>query len=123
MKVRVYIALHLVLLMALQPVLPYIEYAAFNKYIVEELCVNRDVPDSCCKGKCYLEKRLKETTSPSETSEKAPVAIKLEMKAFVIPHTNKNIFSCIELLINSGEPDIKYYYLQDKSVFHPPSFI
>ena len=33
-------------------------YEINEDYIAKNLCVNRKVPGSCCKGKCYLQKKL-----------------------------------------------------------------
>lgn len=38
--------------------LPYIQYNLLEDYIAENLCVNRDNEDSCCHGKCFLEKQI-----------------------------------------------------------------
>lgn len=47
--------------------IPYIEYAIFKPYIAENLCVNKDKPRSCCEGKCFREKQLKQVASTHET--------------------------------------------------------
>ena len=38
--------------------LPYIQYNLLEDYIAENLCVNRYDEDSCCHGKCFLEKQI-----------------------------------------------------------------
>ena len=48
------------LIIVFQPVIPLLEYELFYDYITQELCVEKDIPDSCCNGKCHLEKRLDE---------------------------------------------------------------
>ncbi|MGZ4043471.1 MAG: hypothetical protein ACXVO9_09730 [Bacteroidia bacterium] len=35
-----------------------INYERNKVYIAENLCVNRDEPESCCEGKCELKKQL-----------------------------------------------------------------
>jgi hypothetical protein len=47
--------------------IPYIEYAIFKPYIAKNLCVNKDKPRSCCEGKCFREKQLKQVNSTRET--------------------------------------------------------
>jgi valyl-tRNA synthetase len=39
-----------------------INYAVNYDYIVKNLCENRNIPQSTCKGKCYVEKELAKTT-------------------------------------------------------------
>lgn len=47
--------------------IPYIEYAIFKPYIAKNLCVNKGKPHSCCEGKCFREKQLKQVSSTHET--------------------------------------------------------
>lgn len=76
-KVYTYILLFVLAFYIFRPVIPYIEYAVNKDYIAKNLCINRDKPHSCCEGKCYLEKQLKNSTenttdaSGKNTSEKA----------------------------------------------------
>jgi hypothetical protein len=52
------------------PVLPILDYLMHKDYIAKNLCVNRNKPHSCCKGKCYLVKQLKKTTTNTEGESK-----------------------------------------------------
>ena len=52
------------------PVLPVIDYLIHKDYIAKNLCVNRNKPHSCCKGKCYLVKQLKKTNANTEGESK-----------------------------------------------------
>lgn len=40
------------------PVIILAEFAINYKYITEEVCVQKDIPNNSCKGSCYLEPRL-----------------------------------------------------------------
>ena len=51
-----FIALYL--LGFIMPAITLAEFALNYKYITEEVCVQKDVPDNTCKGSCYLEPRL-----------------------------------------------------------------
>jgi hypothetical protein len=42
----------------IRPVLPFIEYAFNKDYIAKNLCINKDKPQNCCQGKCYLGEQL-----------------------------------------------------------------
>jgi hypothetical protein len=59
--------------------LPHIQYNLLETYIAENLCVNRGDKDSCCHGKCFLEKQidlLNETGSTaSNTNENRVVFV------------------------------------------------
>jgi len=48
-------------------------YAGFElnqKYIVSELCVNRDKPQLHCNGKCYLMRKLKQAEEKEKSRER-----------------------------------------------------
>lgn len=67
--------------MILRPSMPLLEYELRKDFIAAELCVNSDEPASCCKGSCYLDKRLKEAAGEqdpnSEVEEQITVPIHL----------------------------------------------
>jgi len=52
------------------PVLPIIDYLIHKDYIAMNLCINKNKPKSCCKGKCYLVKQLKKTSANTEGDSK-----------------------------------------------------
>jgi hypothetical protein len=52
------------------PVLPIIDYLLHKDYIAMNLCINKNKPKSCCKGKCYLVKQLKKTSANTEGDSK-----------------------------------------------------
>jgi hypothetical protein len=90
MRYRVYAILHLIILVFYigRPLIPFIQYAAFKDYIASNLCVNKDIPKSCCKGKCYLEKQLKKSTENNDTEEKGTnkKITNKEVKEFLTAH-------------------------------------
>ena len=47
--------------------IPYLEYAFFKEYIAENLCEKKDEPESCCEGKCFMEKQVKQVNETRET--------------------------------------------------------
>jgi hypothetical protein len=54
------------------PVVPIFDYLINKDYIAKNLCVNKDKPKSCCKGKCYLVKQLKKTSQHSSEQKNEP---------------------------------------------------
>jgi hypothetical protein len=47
-------------------------YAGFlfnSDFIAEVLCVNKEIPDNCCKGKCFLDNEVKK----SEEEQSVPM--------------------------------------------------
>lgn len=109
-----------VLYMVLQPVVPYIEYYAFKQYIITNLCVEREVENSCCKGKCYLEKKVSEANETEDNNTKAPTTKKTEISPYVLP-TKINLQKDYFQETNStGYINNMYSFLIKKTIFHPP---
>lgn len=59
--------------------LPYVQYALFKSYIAENLCARRAEANSCCQGKCFLEKQISladeaddDLANPSEKKQVNP---------------------------------------------------
>lgn len=61
-------------MIAVRPVLPLVNYAVNYDYITKNLCENRTVPQSTCKGKCYLEKELSKTEKQSGNVQASKVS-------------------------------------------------
>ena len=109
-------------ILVVQPILPVLEYYIFKQYIIENLCVNRNKPESCCEGKCFLEKRIKEsqTDMPREKQSTGIVKTnrieyfcqvlwnKLSLPVFAISPTSDNY------------PGSQYSFDFYHSIFHPP---
>jgi len=71
------------------PVVPVIDYLVNKDYIAKNLCINKDKPKSCCKGKCHMVKQLQKTnksteSDPQNTGNKAQLK---ELNEFVISKT------------------------------------
>jgi hypothetical protein len=47
-----------------------LEYQVNGDFISKNICVNRSTPLSCCKGKCYLNKKMTEDESQQQTPGK-----------------------------------------------------
>jgi hypothetical protein len=90
MRYRIYAILHLIVMVSYicRPIIPYVQYAVFKDYIAKNLCVNKDNPNSCCNGKCYLEKEAKkanQTTDSDDRNTNRKVQNK-ELNEFLISH-------------------------------------
>jgi len=88
MKHRILSGLFLLVLLMyiIIPVLPVIDYLLNKDYIAKNLCVNKDKPKSCCKGKCHMVKQLQKTNKNTENDPKntnSRVQLK-ELNEFVI---------------------------------------
>ena len=68
------------------PAVPVIDYLINKDYIAKNLCINKDKPKSCCKGKCHMVKQLLKTNQNTEKDSKntsSRVQLK-DMNEFVI---------------------------------------
>ena len=68
--------------------IPYIQYNLFKDYIAKKLCVNREMKDNCCQGKCFLDKQIKLTNENSTTNEtnNSRKVLNSEVKEFLSSH-------------------------------------
>jgi hypothetical protein len=103
------------------PVIPVIDYLINKDYIAKNLCVNRDKPKSCCKGKCHMVKQLQKTNKSADNNSgntNPKVQIK-DLSEFVI---YKSCRISLQAL-NIGFPVLKsidYIELAGSAVFVPP---
>jgi hypothetical protein len=72
MKYRIYAILHLIVMVSYicRPIIPYVQYAVFKDYIAKNLCVYKDKPNSCCQGKCYLDKQAKKASQTTDSEDR-----------------------------------------------------
>lgn len=90
-----------------------------QSYIASELCVNRDVPDSDCHGKCYLTKKLQQQNKERNEGN-APEVRQNEIhwissytsayNCTIMPSTT--IFPVFDVIVSKGYP---------RGVDHPPT--
>ncbi len=70
-------------------------YAGFNfnkNYIANSLCKNKDVPGSCCKGKCYLNKEVQKADDESSSQSNNNTVNSKEDLSSQIIFSNDEIF-------------------------------
>jgi hypothetical protein len=96
----------------------FISFKLNQAYIIKNLCVNRDNPQSSCEGSCLLSKRLKQQEGSGKT---IPINVnlnefnfyvdKISVFEFIKMDTTKHRFGCFfQKSISTFQADI----------FHPP---
>lgn len=120
MKLKFVVVSILIINLAFLPLLPYIEYYSFKQYIIENLCVNRDIPNSCCQGKCYLEKKVSEATENEKNETKAPTLKKVEVLPYLIPAKFNFCNDMVQTINYSGFINNRHGVLFKKAIFRPP---
>lgn len=58
--------------------------------IAAELCVEKDIPDSCCKGKCYLNDALEKAEQPIDQQQDLPQWVNWDWITPTSPVQNTN---------------------------------
>jgi len=61
-----------------------------QEYIANELCVEKDIPDSCCKGKCYLNDALEKAETPIDQQQELPQWVNWDWLAPASPSERSN---------------------------------
>jgi hypothetical protein len=82
----------LILLIALQTFSKWCliaEYQVNRDFITKNLCVNRSNPVSCCKGKCYLNKKI----ATEESQQQAPGRSAQREEVLLQQHTPDKLLS------------------------------
>lgn len=117
---KFFISIFVIFTIALRPVLPLINYAVNYDYIVKNLCEKRDVPQSTCKGKCYLEKELAKTERQSNNSQNIKIAgLDVFLSNEIFLFSNKNLS---DISIKNPDSDYRNFHISEYSsrIFRPP---
>jgi len=103
-----------------RPVLPLVNYAVNYDYIVKNLCEKKSIPQSTCKGKCYVEKELAKTEKQSNNSQTIKIA---GLDAFIFNDIvsfnpiQGYLISSGKSISNSNSFHTSEYF---SKIFHPP---
>jgi hypothetical protein len=91
--VEIFISIFIIFTIAIRPVLPLINYAVNYEYIVKNLCEKRNIPQSTCKGKCYVEKELAKTEKQSNNSQNLKISgLDVFLSQEILSFSDKNQF-------------------------------
>ncbi|WPO83101.1 hypothetical protein SD427_01810 [Chryseobacterium sp. JJR-5R] len=117
---RFFISIFIIFTIAVRPVLPLVNYAVNYKYIVKSLCEKRGIPQSDCKGRCYVEKELAKTEKQSSNHQDIKIS---GLDVFV----SNEILSCSGTVHSDASvknPDSAYtgFHASEyfSRIFHPP---
>ncbi|WP_276090199.1 hypothetical protein [Pedobacter sp. JY14-1] len=96
----------------------FLGFEVNQRYIVRELCENRDKPELHCNGKCYLMKKLKQAQEKEQKQERQSQKSQVQdaITGYVIVF-RQYAFAEIDLHVpfSTGMPcSIR------NSIFHPP---
>ncbi|MFZ4930795.1 hypothetical protein [Chryseobacterium sp. Mn2064] len=119
-SLRLLISIFIIFTIAVRPVLPLVNYAVNYDYIVKNLCENRNVPQSTCKGKCYVEKELAKTEKQSNSSQTVKIAgLDAFLSNEILSFANHSAIG-----FPTDKPDPSYFNSHSSEyfsrIFHPP---
>jgi hypothetical protein len=100
--------------------LPLVNYAVNYDYIVKNLCENRNIPQSTCKGKCYVEKELAKTEKQSNNNQNIKIAgLDVFLSHEILSFSDKNQF---DISIKNPTSDYINFHTSEyfSRIFHPP---
>ncbi len=90
------------------------------EYIVKNLCEKRDIPQSTCKGKCYVEKELAKTEKQSNNNQN----IKIAGLDVFLSNEILSFSDTVQSDISIKNSDLDYINLDTSEyfsrIFHPP---
>lgn len=95
MKVLIHITLFALLFSIYAKLHVCLKYIANQKYYAEVLCEKKAEPESCCKGKCAMEKELIKLTEKEDAS--ASSAAKNNTPSVKIEKTEEALFKLLKL--------------------------
>ncbi|KIC65246.1 hypothetical protein [Chryseobacterium taiwanense] len=117
---KFFISIFIIFTIAIRPVLPLINYAVNYDYIVKNLCENRNVAQSTCKGKCYVEKELAKTEKQSNNNQN----IKITGLDVFLSNDILSLFGKDKLETLMKNPNSDYINSHTSEyfsrIFHPP---
>ncbi|WP_449388637.1 hypothetical protein [Chryseobacterium lineare] len=117
---KFFISIFIIFTIALRPVLPLLNYAMNYDYIVKNLCENRNVPQSTCKGKCYVAKELAKTEKQSNNNQNIKIgSVDVFLSNEILSFSAGNRFPC---KLKNPTPDYINFSTSEyfSRIFHPP---
>ncbi|WP_042723363.1 hypothetical protein [Flavobacterium sp. B17] len=117
---KFFISIFIIFTIALRPVLPLLNYAMNYDYIVKNLCENRNIPESTCKGKCYVAKELAKTEKQSNNNQNVKIAgLDVFLSNEILSFSTGNQFT---YKLKNPNPDYISFSTSEyfSGIFHPP---
>jgi len=109
--------------MLFKPILPIVEYVVLYDYIKNELCVNKDMPELECNGKCHLKKELAKASNTSENGKDSK-HFSVETSIVFYQEIDENFsfkpLFCLHKSQITSNYNLCYSHLETNSVFRPP---
>lgn len=96
-------------------------YYANRDYVAKELCINKERPQMACNGKCFLNKKLKETDSNQDNHALEHIKKLIEITPYIISKIKELPKIPVIKSPNQGVLSNNYQFTLYEDIFHPPS--
>ena len=115
----------LILLQPLSTICIYVSFKINQDRIAKTLCVQKEIKNNCCKGKCHLEKELKK--ADEQQQKQLPPSLKEKSEVLYFQSFPKNSLLNVQFK-SSKEKLICFYHVSYSSsyigeIFKPPKLI
>ena len=99
------------------PLILFIGYSLNKEFIATTFCVNKNKPELRCKGKCYLNKKIKQAEEKEQKQSSS--SFKDSIEAFISEQVPFRCFTfqTDEYLTSSI---VAYFFSPAKKIFQPP---
>ena len=99
-------------------------YQVNRGYISEVLCINRDLPEMQCDGKCVLAQKLKQAEREKQNELPALPEVEISLSVFIVDKVSEILRSgLLTGQLAWGETEDHYAFDLIKGLFHPPPAI
>ncbi|NQY68554.1 MAG: hypothetical protein HRT72_12645 [Flavobacteriales bacterium] len=103
-----------------KPAAPFIDYVLRYDHISKVLCINKDIPESTCNGKCFLSQQIKKAAEAEKNRPFTPP--KIELEEYTI--SENELFNVGISEVTSPDHSALYInhyeYYKSNEVFRPP---
>jgi len=96
----------------------YVSFKLNQDYIAKNLCVEKDIEDSTCKGCCQLKSKMEEQQEQKETLP--PIQNNKQNIDFCSQFSSCQLFIPALLQTLQKKPKLLYSLKLSYSIFHPP---
>ena len=115
----------LILLQPFSKICIYVSFKINQDRIAKTLCVQKEIKNNCCKGKCHLEKELKK--ADEQQQKQLPPSLKEKSEVLYFQSFPKN--SLLNVQFKSSKEKLNCFYHVSYSssyigeIFKPPKLI
>lgn len=71
-----------------------VDFALRNEYIAEVLCINKDVPEMNCDGKCYLAQQFQKAADNEQKERHNYLSNASKLSFYIVPEIASTTISC-----------------------------